>query len=242
MDYCHRCQRHLNGALACAGCGTPASELIRPASAGPGPGRGDDAMGRSAEVIEPIDVTSRRSHSRPGPRPPVRPGARARRARKSRGRTVLIGGVCLALTAGAWGLVELTQNDEGAGAATSVKEATSPEPEPVPESTATVESPADPVASGHSADSDEATGRPTTSARTTERPRKPAADSRADRTRAPSPTATTDPSSRPPNRTTSPTPSAPGRTAKPPQPRLSPLPTPSPSPSDDCEQFLWWCV
>ncbi|MFE3017778.1 hypothetical protein [Streptomyces sp. NPDC059256] len=187
-------------------------------------------------------MTSRRSHSRPSPRPPVRPGARARRARKSRGRTVLIGGVCLALTAGAWGLVELTQNDEGAGAATSVKEATSPEPEPVSESTATVESPADPVASGHSAGSDEATGRPTTSAPTTERPRKPAADSRADRTRAPSPAATTDPSSRPPNRTTSPTPSAPGRTAKPPQPRLSSLPTPSPSPSDDCEQFLWWCV
>lgn len=27
MDYCHPCQRHLNGALACAGCGTPAEAL-----------------------------------------------------------------------------------------------------------------------------------------------------------------------------------------------------------------------
>ncbi|MGW3779377.1 SCO2400 family protein, partial [Streptomyces sp. NPDC005091] len=27
MDYCHSCQRHLNGALACAGCGTPAEAL-----------------------------------------------------------------------------------------------------------------------------------------------------------------------------------------------------------------------
>ncbi len=27
MDYCHPCQRHLNGALACAGCGTPAEQL-----------------------------------------------------------------------------------------------------------------------------------------------------------------------------------------------------------------------
>ncbi|MFE7239092.1 hypothetical protein [Streptomyces sp. NPDC057580] len=27
MDYCHPCQRHLNGALACAGCGTPVEAL-----------------------------------------------------------------------------------------------------------------------------------------------------------------------------------------------------------------------
>ncbi|MEV0490782.1 SCO2400 family protein [Streptomyces atratus] len=27
MNYCHPCQRHLNGALACAGCGTPAEAL-----------------------------------------------------------------------------------------------------------------------------------------------------------------------------------------------------------------------
>ncbi|MFF5714839.1 hypothetical protein [Streptomyces sp. NPDC012756] len=27
MDYCHTCRRHLNGALACAGCGTPVEEL-----------------------------------------------------------------------------------------------------------------------------------------------------------------------------------------------------------------------
>ena len=30
MDYCHVCRRHLNGALACAGCGTPAEELRQP--------------------------------------------------------------------------------------------------------------------------------------------------------------------------------------------------------------------
>ncbi|WP_420918229.1 SCO2400 family protein, partial [Streptomyces caniscabiei] len=27
MDYCHPCRRHLNGALACPGCGTPVEEL-----------------------------------------------------------------------------------------------------------------------------------------------------------------------------------------------------------------------
>ncbi|MGW7193681.1 SCO2400 family protein, partial [Streptomyces sp. NPDC054838] len=28
MNYCPACRRHLNGALACAGCGTPAEYLI----------------------------------------------------------------------------------------------------------------------------------------------------------------------------------------------------------------------
>uniref|UniRef100_UPI003F8FCDC0 SCO2400 family protein n=1 Tax=Streptomyces sp. st140 TaxID=1828052 RepID=UPI003F8FCDC0 len=40
MDYCHPCRRHLNGALACAGCGTPAEALgpyAIPAPAGPAP-------------------------------------------------------------------------------------------------------------------------------------------------------------------------------------------------------------
>src|SRR4051794_30044744 len=27
MDYCHACRRHLNGALACPGCGTPVEGL-----------------------------------------------------------------------------------------------------------------------------------------------------------------------------------------------------------------------
>jgi hypothetical protein len=40
MDYCPLCRRHLNGALVCAGCGSPATELRqRPATAGVG----DDA-------------------------------------------------------------------------------------------------------------------------------------------------------------------------------------------------------
>ncbi|WP_432079312.1 SCO2400 family protein [Streptomyces sp. YPW6] len=40
MDYCHPCRRHLNGALACAGCGTPAEALgpcAMPAATGPAP-------------------------------------------------------------------------------------------------------------------------------------------------------------------------------------------------------------
>ena len=33
MNYCHPCQRHLNGALACPGCGTPAERIAVPAEA-----------------------------------------------------------------------------------------------------------------------------------------------------------------------------------------------------------------
>uniref|UniRef100_UPI003F916939 SCO2400 family protein n=1 Tax=Streptomyces sp. f51 TaxID=1827742 RepID=UPI003F916939 len=52
MDYCHPCRRHLNGALACAGCGTPAEALgpyAMPAPAGPAP---DEPYGTAARADE----------------------------------------------------------------------------------------------------------------------------------------------------------------------------------------------
>ncbi|MEU0255475.1 hypothetical protein ABZ299_23880, partial [Streptomyces sp. NPDC006184] len=33
MNFCHPCQRHLNGALACPGCGTPATYAQTPPTA-----------------------------------------------------------------------------------------------------------------------------------------------------------------------------------------------------------------
>ncbi|WP_425275880.1 SCO2400 family protein, partial [Streptomyces recifensis] len=33
MDYCHPCRRHLNGALACPGCGAPALTAVAPTAA-----------------------------------------------------------------------------------------------------------------------------------------------------------------------------------------------------------------
>ncbi|MFJ3924173.1 hypothetical protein [Streptomyces sp. NPDC090022] len=55
MDYCHACHRHLNGALACAGCGTPAEYLTAAApapaaSAGAGAGAGAGSAGPVAGV------------------------------------------------------------------------------------------------------------------------------------------------------------------------------------------------
>ncbi|NED03797.1 hypothetical protein G3I55_19255, partial [Streptomyces sp. SID6648] len=52
MDYCHPCRRHLNGALACAGCGTPAEALgpyAVPAPAGPAP---DEPYGTATPADE----------------------------------------------------------------------------------------------------------------------------------------------------------------------------------------------
>ncbi|MEU5398934.1 hypothetical protein ABZ348_06485 [Streptomyces sp. NPDC005963] len=243
MDYCHPCRRHLNGALACAGCGTPAPELIGPPAAGPE--RGDAIVGPSAHGVElpdPLERTSRRSPTPSGRTgiatgPATGPGARSRRAKKGRRRHALIGGVCLALTAGTWGLVELNQDDEGA--ATTVKEATSPEPVPAPDSTPAVEPPDEP---DEPDDPDGPTAGPSVSARPAERSRKPVSDARAARTRTPSPTTTTEPSPAPPKRSGTPVSSAPGRSAKPSRPRLTPLPTPTPAPSEECERFLWWCV
>ncbi|PWS46322.1 hypothetical protein DLE01_34995, partial [Streptomyces sp. FT05W] len=52
MDYCHPCQRHLNGALACAGCGTPADALVPFAVPADRPGRDAEPAGTASEADE----------------------------------------------------------------------------------------------------------------------------------------------------------------------------------------------
>ncbi|MFE0424110.1 hypothetical protein, partial [Streptomyces sp. NPDC058953] len=96
MDYCHQCRRHLNGALACAGCGTPAHELRRdpaggredpggrsgygvpePAPArGHGTGSGDVDADVDADVIELGEVSWRTRDGRDGGEGGTDPGAR----------------------------------------------------------------------------------------------------------------------------------------------------------------------
>ena len=65
MDYCHPCRRHLNGALACPGCGTPVEELRAYA---------DDAEAPADEAEEA------------SPEPADEPGPRASRRRAGRER------------------------------------------------------------------------------------------------------------------------------------------------------------
>ncbi|WP_030817366.1 SCO2400 family protein, partial [Streptomyces sp. NRRL F-2799] len=41
MDYCHPCRRHLNGALACPGCGAPALTAVAPTATSASGGSAD---------------------------------------------------------------------------------------------------------------------------------------------------------------------------------------------------------
>ncbi|WP_456318733.1 SCO2400 family protein, partial [Actinacidiphila soli] len=53
MDYCSACRRHINGALSCPGCGTPAEELgARAAAAAGAPASGGADEGAEPAVDE----------------------------------------------------------------------------------------------------------------------------------------------------------------------------------------------
>ncbi|MEU9864322.1 hypothetical protein AB0D99_25950 [Streptomyces sp. NPDC047971] len=143
MDYCHQCRRHLNGALACAGCGTPVEELRyeTPQAAAPRP--------VAAPRVEYAEPAARVEYEEPtghvyelDPIEPPRAGAsggraaarrgaaagrggarRSRRARGRKGRNVLVGTLGIVLAAGALSMAKLAlePEDEG-GAATAVQE------------------------------------------------------------------------------------------------------------------------
>ncbi len=69
MDYCHACRRHLNGALACAGCGTPVEELRyeNPHIAAP---RQASAV---TPAVTPAPEPAQAPAATPGPAPAVAP-------------------------------------------------------------------------------------------------------------------------------------------------------------------------
>ncbi|MEU7552171.1 hypothetical protein AB0B01_07395 [Streptomyces sp. NPDC044571] len=105
MDYCHACRRHLNGALACAGCGTPAEYLppAAPVAASvpgvpdasgfpppsvPGPARG----GFEDPFADSLVVLSGRHQGRAG--------SRRRATHRRRRRTAVLIGAGLVLAVG----------------------------------------------------------------------------------------------------------------------------------------------
>src|SRR5688572_21851333 len=100
MNYCHACRRHLNGALACAGCGTPAEYLIPdayvavpaagPPAAGPPPVEPPPAP---ADVFADSLVVLSAPDGR-------RAGARRRATHRRRRRTVLSIGLGLLIAVG----------------------------------------------------------------------------------------------------------------------------------------------
>lgn len=99
MDYCHACRRHLNGALACAGCGTPL-EYLPPAAPGtpavPAAPYGSERPQPQPEPADPFaDSIVVLSGAHTG-----RAGSRRRAGHRRRRRTMLTVGLGLALAVG----------------------------------------------------------------------------------------------------------------------------------------------
>ncbi|MFJ8884139.1 hypothetical protein ACIRJR_12100 [Streptomyces sp. NPDC102402] len=223
MDYCHPCQRHLNGALACAGCGTPADALAPYPAAEPA-GRVPEPAG------ETLDASGAAGHRR-------RARGRGRRTHRRRGRALLLTAAGAVLALGALSLAELAMEPGGdSGAADYVSEATSGATEPVPSASSSTEpdgpGPVDaptvvPVTDAHS-------GTPTGGPPRTTAPAAPASSSSVPADTPPATSAPADPGG-----TEGPAePSGSGEpTGAPTSPEPSGSPAPTPSPTETC---VWW--
>ncbi|MFD7609508.1 hypothetical protein [Streptomyces sp. NPDC059828] len=151
MDYCYQCRRHLNGALACAGCGTPAEELryhnpavvpaampaarrVPVAEAGPAPVNRPSAAPADEVVVE-LGGAYDEPRTPSGHRRAPTASRKARRSagvrgRRKRGRKVVVGAVGLVLAAGVLSLTELAKETVwgGDGASVEVREEEAPLP------------------------------------------------------------------------------------------------------------------
>ncbi|MFF3287172.1 hypothetical protein [Streptomyces sp. NPDC003023] len=251
MDYCHPCGRHLNGALACAGCGTPVEELRHHS-----PSAVEPAHVYELDVTpEPADAAGPRRSRRQAAAP--RRKSAGRRARKRRGRKVLIGTVGLVLAVGALSLAELAIESSGDdGAATAVRESPIVESE-TPEPTASDESPEGPDQVKESAVTKSGSPRPGKSGTGSgdgegeQGPGGEGSDGEADGTR---PSASASAGEGSPSPSSSGDPSAPGEPgasddppADPDDPESPgqddpPPPPPEPTPTETCERWLFWCL
>ncbi|MEV6582397.1 hypothetical protein AB0M92_30020 [Streptomyces sp. NPDC051582] len=100
MDYCHACRRHLNGALACAGCGTPI-EYLPPAAPGVSAVPAGPYGSARAEAEDPFaDPFADSLVVLSGADRGGRAGSRRRATHRRRRRTLLTLGLGLALAAG----------------------------------------------------------------------------------------------------------------------------------------------
>ncbi|WP_190088499.1 SCO2400 family protein [Streptomyces melanogenes] len=238
MDYCHACRRHLNGALACAGCGTPAEELRQPETIDLG------VYEAAASGADPAPAGHRRAR-----REPPRAARPRRRARKRRGRLVLFGSAGVVLAAGALGIAQLAIEPppDDRGAATSVheeeqisQETSAPAPD-ASDAGGPKRPSAVPAGTGHGKSHPPAGGT---------RPG-PGGTGSGSGTGAPAPGGS-HPATGPTHAPSAPAPTPTGPDGSPlpstsPQPSTSdtpapPAPTPSPTPTQTCNRFLWWCL
>ncbi|MFF3844221.1 hypothetical protein [Streptomyces sp. NPDC002328] len=262
MDYCLPCRRHLNGALACPGCGAPAEppRAHAPETYEPQPYEPqsqphvETADGADVEADSGADASQgraarRREQGRGGRtarsagRGPVGDGEASRRDRKAavhrrrRRRTLLIT-AGFALAAGALSLAELGIDAPGSGRSNP---AAAGGETPIAEDSATPDVTADPL--------DAASGTAPATASPT-----PSASASASASASPSPSES-EPTATPTDEDSD-APSAPGASSAPardsrtaptakPTPTATPTtskPAPDPSPSETCNRFLWWCT
>ncbi|WP_435834830.1 SCO2400 family protein [Streptomyces antibioticus] len=257
MDYCHPCRRHLNGALACPGCGAPAS---RPDTYEQQPlarerhveaeGAADPGGSKGSGDVEGADGSGDPDGSGEGPRGrPVRrrdarrasgpagAGAEASRRdrkaaahRRRRRRTVLIT-AGFVLAAGGLSLAELGIDAPGFSSPNpAVAGGESAEVEDsTPEPSATAQPPDDREDAATSSPSPDASASPSES----ESPKEEGEESEYP---APGPRSASVPAA-------TPAPSTPADPAV--TPPADPPPSsqpPKPSPSESCNRFLWWCT
>ncbi|MFE1935217.1 hypothetical protein ACFW95_33550 [Streptomyces sp. NPDC059474] len=248
MDYCSPCRRHLNGAVSCPGCGTPAGELGLPSAASdtereggadtPGP-RAERRADRRAAQASPASGGTRASRRKPKPR---LIGSRARRARRGRGRRVTIMAAVLGPVLAAVFVAELATEGHW--------RESSPSPsrqEPVADRDGGVTESAETIVQDTTGPSElpsAADGEDGKSAKDEGKNDGKGKDEKDDTSPDPDGGSSSDPSdatsSAPggPGRTQGPTtPSHPGSTAP-----ATVAPTPTPSPSETCNRFLWWCT
>ncbi|MEU6098057.1 hypothetical protein [Streptomyces sp. NPDC047079] len=264
MDYCHPCRRHLNGALACPGCGTPIEGLRAYADEGDarplgdafdgGDERYDDANGSGEAGASPEDRAARpgRAQNRrraqgrgvsgdPDGGRGTRSGRRDRKAaaHRRRRRRVLFVGAGLLLAAGGLSLAELGIEAPGSTPKTATAGEESADGEAaLGETTVPSGGTGGRGVAGAASASASSSASPSASASASAKDEKSDKGGQKD---GGTPSAT--PTGRPDRPAPAPTPTAsraPGTT-----PSANPAPTssrPEPSPTKKCNRFLWWCT
>ncbi|MFJ2826555.1 hypothetical protein ACIPC1_02915 [Streptomyces sp. NPDC087263] len=228
MDYCLPCHRHLNGALACPGCGTPAEKVREHADAVESRPKAEDGVDDGHDDDDTGPRGRRRGSAAGGGSRRDRKAAAHRRRR----RGALIVGAGLLLAAGGLSLAELGVEAPGS----SPKAATADEsPEGGANTSAETALPIDDTAgstgaSAGASPSASESASPSASVSASESAEAEDGDEGSAST-------ITTPETSAPESTT------PTETSRPPSSDpTSADPTPEPSPSKSCDRILWWCA
>ncbi|WP_327306884.1 hypothetical protein OG730_28320 [Streptomyces sp. NBC_01298] len=249
MDYCIACRRYLNGALACAGCGTPAEHLRSAAPAvpaAPAPAFGSDPAALADVYADSLVVLSGERGQGRG-RGQGRAADRRRAGHRRRRRTALTVGLGLMLAAGATlGLARLAVDGERTDRAATVvltDDAGPAEPAPLPGLTDEPAAPSGTASTKGPVKGTAGSAKPGGTGRSTGASTEGASGSASGA--GPSRSASRTPSSAAPSTSGSSGSASPSKSANPKGPKgkpgkQSPPPPPPPSPSPTPTRDCWW--